>query len=523
MPVDKKYFIHSRGGKLGAAGVSSLQDVDAIVDQLAGAKHLILHFHGGLVSSQAGFEIAEKLLPTYLGGGHPVFYVWESGAWETIRNNITELADEPIFKQLLRKLLQYSLERLGATDGARSIAPKQVDPEKVKQTLEDFIRNPSPDTIPYKDYDPLVNQAQARSAADAVDEGEIQADLETDDEFRQALATLPDIPAGQRSALLSTGAPVAERRSPFAEIARDKLSAVAGQRGLISWIKAALLVKNILVGILRRYNAGRDHGLYATVVEEIIRSFKITGSSVNEWGKALQWNRMKQDCEDAFLDDNSAGTALLKRINDKLDGGRQLQRITLVGHSTGAIYICAWLAAAERILPKDLKVDIVYLAPAVTYSRFAATVQQSGARIRSFRMFAMSDELERNDQVWGADDAVPGAKDWRRFIYPSSLLYLVSGILESKEDGAGNWLDEPDMPLVGMQRYFNDTKVYGDTGFPEVVQARDWLGKHANPLVWSFADNVADGRNSHCNDHGAFDNEPQTLASLAHIVKSGFA
>ena len=520
MAIDRKFFVHSRGGSLGAAGVSTVQDVEAIVEALKNTDHLILHFHGGLVSSEAGFKIAETLLPVYQEGGHPVFYIWESGAWETIRNNIMELADEPVFKQLLRKLLQYTLQKVGITDGARSIAPAQVDPEEVKKTLDEFIANPGPDTIPYKDFRPAASAAQARSAADNVDENEIQADLETDDEFRQSIATLPDIPAGTRSAILATNAPVAERRSPFSEAASEKFSTVEGQRGLIAFFKVAMVIKDILVGILKRYHAGRDHGLYATVVEEIIRSFKVGGSGINEWGKALQWNRMKKDTADAFLADATrAGTAMLARINSELDGGRKLKRITLVGHSTGAIYICDWLKAADALLPKEVKFDVVFLAPAVTYQRFGATVKAFDQRIRSFRMFAMQDDLERKDQVWGDD--LTAAQDWRRYIYPSSLLYLVSGILENKESANGV-SDEPDMPIVGMQRYYTGDGTYGDKDFPEVVLVRNWLKARANALVWSFADNIGNGLNCHCNDHGGFDNEKDTLASLRHIMKSGF-
>jgi len=521
MALDRKYFIHSRGGALGADGVSTLQDVDAIVAELKKTEHLILHFHGGLVSSKVGFEIAERLQPVYLAGGHPVFYVWESGAWEAIRNNIMELADEPVFKQLVRKLLQYTLEKLGARTGARSIAPAQVDAEEVKKTVDEFFANPGPHNVPYKGYVPAVPEAQARSAADQVNEDNIYVDIETDDEFKRALATLPDIPAGMRSGALGAPESAVERHSPFSEIASEKLSSVEGKRGLIELFKVAAVLKDILVGILRRYRAGRDHGLYATVVEEIIRSFKVGGSGINEWGKALQWNRMKKDCDDAFLaDEVRAGTAMLKRINTELDGGRKLKRITLIGHSTGAIYICAWLKAADAALPKEVKFDVVFLAPAVTYERFAATLKDFAHRIRSFRMFAMQDQLERDDQVWGDDLAVQ--KDWRRYIYPSSLLYLVSGILESKQGANGDLTDEPDMPLVGMQRYYTGAGTYGAKDFPEVGAVRDWLAASADTLVWSVADGAGSGLNSHCNDHGGFDNEQHTVDSLRHILVSGF-
>ncbi len=97
--MDKRHYIHCRGGRLGGTADTSAADVDDIITALRADTrgHLILYFHGGLVSRKAGLEIAERLTPLCLGGGHPVFYVWESGAWETIRNNLLELAVEPVF------------------------------------------------------------------------------------------------------------------------------------------------------------------------------------------------------------------------------------------------------------------------------------------------------------------------------------------------------------------------------------------------------------------------------------------
>lgn len=526
MSVDKKHYIHSRGGLIGGDGISSPADVDNIVLDVRGRtapRHLTIHFHGGLVSKAAGFDIAGSLLPVYVGGPQnaAVFYIWESGAWETIRNNFTELADEPVFKQLLRKVLEHSLKRLGLTDGARSIAPAQVDPDEVRRTLERFIANPGPDTIPYKGYEPMAAPAQTRSAIAFVDEAELQADLEQDDEFREAIASLPDIPAQRRSVLAP--APALERRTSFALLASETLSEDPGRRGLVTWWKVASFLKDVIVGVLKRYVAKRDHGLYATCVEEIVRAFKLAGSGANEWAKALQWNRMKQDCLDAFGTDmnKQAGTALLWRLRDAVQSGLELDRITLVGHSTGAIYICEWIEAADQVLPASVAFDVVFLAPAVSYERFDRTLKRCKDRIRHFRMFGMSDDLERADQVWGDDPAI-AEKDWRRFIYPSSLLYLVSGVLESKESEDGRLSDEPDMPLLGMQRYCSRTDIYKAEAFPEVERVRKWLDASPGRTVWSLAQDVGPGLNSLCNDHGGFDNEEVTVESLRHIVTSGF-
>ncbi|MCK7495131.1 MAG: hypothetical protein MZW92_31585 [Comamonadaceae bacterium] len=124
-----------------------------------------------------------------------------------------------------------------------------------------------------------------------------------------------------------------------------------------------------------------------------MRAFKVAGSGANEWGKALQWNRMKQDTGGRLRARSSvhAGTALLARLRDAIARGMKLDRITLVGHSTGAIYIAHWLAHSRDYLPATLKQDIVYLAPAITYDLFARTLDTHGARVGGFRLFGMQD------------------------------------------------------------------------------------------------------------------------------------
>ncbi|MBX7134720.1 MAG: hypothetical protein K1X67_18795 [Fimbriimonadaceae bacterium] len=533
--MDKLHFIHSRAGRIGGRADTTPIDVDAIVEGLQrdSRKHLVIHFHGGLVSKEEGLAIAQRLLnearvysPSPTTGGHAVFYVWESGAWETIRNNLTELADEPVFKQLLRKLVQYTLERLGAKDvvGTRSISQSSCGAlaSEVSDAFDAFWNQPGRTTIPYRDFAPLADAAQARSASLAISEDEIQADLEQDVAFLASLATLPDLPSATRSAFAPQGA--VERRSAFSELASREFSKHSATRGLVELFQVAKFIVRVLRGVLRRYSGGRDHGLYATCVEELIRGFKIAGSGLNEWGKALEWNRMKQDTADAFGPDPDAhaGTALLARLGVAIAKGLSLDRLTLIGHSTGAIYIAHWLEASKRYLPEALKQDVVLLAPAITHDFFATTLQSCGMRIGGFRMFAMRDALERDDQVWGQDDELRDRRDWRRYLYPSSLLYLVSGLLESRRNAEGEWEDEPDMPILGMERFLANTQIYGDASFPSVKVVREWLGADARRVVWSQTTSSPIGLNSECIDHGSFDNDSTTLDSLREIVVRGF-
>src|SRR5206468_2726979 len=83
-----------------------------------------------------------------------------------------------------------------------------------------------------------------------------------------------------------------------------------------------------------------------------------------------------------------------------------------------------------------------------------------GDRVSSLRVFGMGDDLERKDAIAGV-------------IYPSSLLYFVSGVLE----------DESDKPLAGMARFYQGD--YAKTGFPDIENVRtSALFKKDHAHVW---------------------------------------
>jgi hypothetical protein len=117
-------------------------------------------------------------------------------------------------------------------------------------------------------------------------------------------------------------------------------------------------------------------------------------------------------------------------------------------------------------------------------------------------MFTMSDENERNDQL------IPKLK----LVYPHSLLYFISGVLE--KDGGG------DMPIVGMQRYF-DARLYSGAKHPAIVPFRTLIEQNAAHGVWS-KQLGGNGLSSASLTHGDFDDDPATRSSLIHILKHGF-
>jgi hypothetical protein len=206
---------------------------------------------------------------------------------------------------------------------------------------------------------------------------------------------------------------------------------------------------------------------------------------------------MKKDTADAFLDDSPdapqeihGGRAFVKRLVAWWKPGR---RVTLVGHSTGAIYIAHLLQAADSMLPAAAKFDAVFLAPAASFAFLSEKLALLNKRVGEFRLFGLRDALERG--YW----EVP-------VLYPASLLYLVSGLFEDPV---------VDMPIVGMQRYHLATGPYN---LPEVKDVLGWIGDRC---VWSEVAG-SPGFASGALKHGGFGDDPATVASLEHILLYGF-
>jgi|CXWL01.1.fsa_nt_gi pimeloyl-ACP methyl ester carboxylesterase len=499
MSIGKQNYLHSINGLIGTGGDHGVADVHAIVSAIGASKtkRLILHFHGGLVNKANALTIAETLKPIYESGGFPLFFVWESGAGETVRNNTAEIAREPIFQNLVRKVLEYALQHLGAANGTRSIVGAQIDPVDVKNTIDEWFADPSGKVPPYSDDAPM-NDPQVRAAAPLVDDNLLQLDLENDREFVEAMGTLATAPTGVRSAEADRSTSPEPTRMDADKLAEIAPSTEDAGRGVISMLKVALFVAKILRRVIKRFLKSRDHGYYATVVEEVLREFY-----VDQIGKAFLWNQMKKDTADAFAGDpgKHAGTAFLAALKDALAKGLELERIFLVGHSTGGIYISHFLEAVDSMgFDSKITFDIVLLAPANTHQQFSETVTRHGARIRWLRLFGMQDDVERSDGLLG--------DDWRRALYPSSLLYLVSGLLEY----------DVDAPIVGMQRFLKLENVFNaSAGYAESDTLRHWLKEPLDRIVWSRTDD-GDGRRSQSRKHGDFDNDPSMLESLIWIV-----
>ena len=460
---------------------------------------VVIHLHGGLVSRKSGEETAERLTPVYTSAGAtPIFMVWESGAGETLLHNLDEIFAEDLFKSLLRRLLQFTVGKVWQEDGQRAAGvvptPKLLDVE-AELARRSTGGEPYAEEDATSSVDELVDSEEAqftllvqadpdgRAAVEQVVAGRHPEEAETDE--------------GSRGVVVRRRASTASLIDPDVLEKLDPGAAVAGERGLVTTVALARKAARALARVISRFAHHDDHGIYPTVVEELLREFYLANA-----GGAL-WAAMKKETGDTFEDDGG-GRLLLDELGRALAAGSRPE-ITLVGHSTGAVYIDNLLdevlrgrQEGYRPWPDDVRFRVVLLAPAATYGHFQAALGRTEELISHFRMFTMADAAERADHLLGP-------------LYPRSLLYLVSGLVERGDDGQSALV-----PVLGLSRYRD--AVYADR--KALAVGRAWLLDDRVVLSPSGAD-APEGRRAAALKHGDFDNDSLVLESVVHLVRGG--
>jgi hypothetical protein len=322
----------------------------------------------------------------------------------------------------------------------------------------------------------------------------IAGEIELDPDFEQTMAGL-FVAAGRVSATTTKGGGIQPRSVNVLVDARalDEMFPKQANvtKGGIPWLMVAKFIAKVVIAVIRRFATKRDHGAYTTTVEEVLRAAYLAKA-----GEVI-WRQMKKDTADAFDESDGAGEVVLQTWTQLLQAGQKAPRITLIGHSTGAVYINHWIRRSATVAP-DLQYDVILLAPACRCEDFVEVLKSHSGVISNFRMFAMQDAVEQQDRLVS-------------IIYPRSLLYFVSGVVEG----------EADAPLLGMQRYIVNQDVFDAQNFAAVQGARDYLALDKQHSVWSIA-NDGPGVSSTSVSHGDFDNDDKTLDSLSSILAEGY-
>jgi len=256
--------------------------------------------------------------------------------------------------------------------------------------------------------------------------------------------------------------------------------------------------------VLLRYRTQTDSGVYPTVVEEVLRAFYLANV-----GGAL-WNAMKKETLDTFAAGHTdrGGALVLDQLAVAYANGAAV-RTTLVGHSTGAVFIDNLLTAVARSYREPWAISapfqVCYLAPACTTQHFAQTLDAAGHLIGRFRMFTMTDDAERADRLVGA-------------VYPLSLLYLVSGLLERDREASAV------APVLGLSRYLAaqglERLLASELATAARLAAvRKYSGGTGRVVLSPTLDALEGARSSEIS-HGAFDDDELVRGSLAQLIRS---
>jgi hypothetical protein len=454
---------------------SSPDDVDALVDHLRqrGTKRLALYFHGGLVPGDAAMKSAAALEPDFTSAGvHPLMFIWHTGLGETLRGNLTGLAATDLFKLLLKIALKRAAKHLGIDRDAKGAPVDLTDAAIEAELAKDE---------PFAGFAPSQPDASARGGATGAGSDkllleQIQAEIEEDladsdaekhlSDPKQAARLDPPLKAAVSSALESRGAIV---------------------------VTVATYLGPAVFRVVKRYWQHRQHDFVPTVVEELLRVAFLANLGATLWGDMRRSAAgMWKSNGAASIAPQHAGRFLLDRLPALIAAGLELD---LIGHSAGSIAICEMLqAAASAGIALPVR-NIILVAPAVTAKMLWDEIASRPERCRRFRMFTMSDAYETRDHLV-------------RGVYPRSLLYLISGILEA----------EADCPIAGLERHLTGRDPYAGSALEGLHRFLYEPG--ANRLVLSVASAGGGGLRASATEHGGFAHDPLVRESIGHLLRS---
>ena len=451
-------------------------DIDAIFASLVTnqTKKLAIHFHGGLIKEGAGLEIARKLAPAYAEAGcHPITFVWETGLVETVTRSLSRLSETKLFQKLVEHVIGQVVKRLGGGIGGKGPG-EALSSEEIASELEQEDA-----------FDRLDTGARGAASLLGVADLDAQfAEIETELAYEfEADAELMD--------LINSGMAETEHLKPDL---RD--ATLPGEaKGLIATATLVKAAATVTFNVVRRYLRRTDHGIYPTVIEEVLRELYLA-----DFG-AWVWQGMKDVARNMWVP-NVNPIGVNSRVGSYFTEALAAHQAThpdltvdLIGHSAGAIAICElFKAAAASNVPLKIR-NVLFLAPACRSDLFLAEIVNHPDRFAAFRMFTMRDEWERKDRL------VPR-------IYTRSLLYFISGALEA----------DPGVPISGLARHFSGAAPY-DT--PDLLKIAGWLNAPgANRLVLATTGQALPGFASMALRHGDFDDDEATRASLVALLAS---
>jgi len=438
--LDPLHDIDLKGGEFEQTTAGELEQAFAnFLD--SGATDLCVFFHGGLVSRASGLSSARDLITGYTqSGAYPFFFIWNSDLLTVIQELLQRYQDDDAFVDAANLGVKTLMRKIVTSVDRRPRVPmrgKRLSLEVLAKVAEPYDR--------------------AWSHAEGLQLALTQKDA---DEFEEALLRIGG----------------AQRR-------RKRLFPLARIRG----------TGNPLARIIQRLNSGHGHGLYTTVIEELLIAIGLADDAC----KPI-WDQMKVDIDRSFADSARAGGTVFLRLLQNAWAKIPNLRLTLIGHSAGAIYVQRFIEALDEVLgSSQQRVEIITLAAAVSFERMAQGLAALRKRVSAIRVFGLSDRRE------GGYWEVP-------LIYNKSLLYIVSSLCGGDS--------EADKPLLGMQRYWSGSRPYDQPYIKAIMEFVE-----SRRTVWAPTPNAAKpGYRSDAKRHGGFPEERKSNESVCYALRRGF-
>jgi hypothetical protein len=497
--IEPAFMMHLVEGRFGE---TSRADLAAVFQAHRDGPHrtMLIHFHGGLVSKEAGIAGAVDLHERYSGVASCLFPIWETGFFEVLQRGWMEIARDTLFQVIRDRAMSAVFAKAKELVDSRGVTLEYQPGSFMPMDLEESVRGDGDVALPLQNVDlsqlEQLTPLQERQLASA-----FARDSRLTAEFQAAInAHVENAEPDTRAAFSAPNiAPRASVIDP--QVLDDLLAENDDARGIPMGV--ALRILGIVKDVIWRFIRRKQHGLHATVTEEILRALYVSAAGISVWGE------MKKYAHNAFQDGPEwGGTALLDEIQQLPDD----KQVLLIGHSAGAIFISELLlAAAARGMQKPL--DLIFLAPAARSDLFAHALQEAAPLIRNFRMYTMTDENECRDVLVRTDAAGNGLA----WFYPRSLLYFIAGILER----------EVDAPLVGMQRFYNES--VWNANDTSVNAVADFVAAQDHRVCWSVAQDGQDLRfNANATSHGDFGHSKMlrgemnsTIDGICEILRTG--
>lgn len=342
-------------GRLQSSNARTLVDIDDILKAVEG-KRVLMHIHGGLVEHDVAIDIAHRLSQTHRTPG--AHYLADSEA------------------------VQLYL----------------IWPADIVTALKDIVA----DSVFYKIVKAVAGwfNPPAKNGVKGGQIGKSQADEDSLDTYYQQI--LPDeiaLNEEETSPLLKT-VPGETIQADGTDVRTAKMA----EKDIISVLTVTRIAVNATRAILNRINTNPDPYEFEAMVREEV----LNASALGPVGKRI-WTQMK-----ATAVEHATGgfQTFLQEVYEAC------QNLTLVGHSTGANIITALLPTLKTSAPEPKKLNVVFLAPAVTINTFIENIAAFQTHIQPpLRIYAMTPGDEN------ADTTVP--------FYIGSLLQLVNFVFES--------------------------------------------------------------------------------------------